>query len=150
MEAADKANDEHEFEDWNADTYLKSGHSQTNVTYSCSKPQPLFVLLSACNPRVGIDPIACYQISGNRQIPKYWQQSLVFHFLFIVLSLDSRANMANRWSKLGVYRSNETYADLTVVTDDNQTFRLHRVVVCAMSLYFETACNSNFQVCTPC
>ncbi|KAI6369706.1 hypothetical protein MCOR31_004960 [Pyricularia oryzae] len=53
--------------------------------------------------------------------------------------------MANRWSKLGVYRSNETYADLTVVTDDNQTFRLHRVVVCAMSLYFETACNSNFQ-----
>ncbi|KAI6326602.1 hypothetical protein MCOR34_000695 [Pyricularia oryzae] len=53
--------------------------------------------------------------------------------------------MANRWSKLGVYRSNETYADLTVVTDDNQTFRLNRVVVCAMSPYFETACNSNFQ-----
>lgn len=55
--------------------------------------------------------------------------------------------MANRWSKLGSYHSNETYSDLTVVTDDNETFRLHRIVVSTISAYFEKVCSSNFQVC---
>ncbi|TLD10668.1 hypothetical protein PgNI_06435 [Pyricularia grisea] len=50
--------------------------------------------------------------------------------------------MANRWSKLGSYHSNETYSDLTVVTDDNETFRLHRIVVSTISAYFEKEANS--------